>query len=214
VSVPQVPESANELEAMIAGGILVEGLGFDAKAMLEPGERGNRSLAIDLAAMSVAGGLIAIGVGEEAGRLVLAPIPLAGLRERISQVGRSRIDPPVVVTTGELAVDDGRGYLSSSFRRARRPRTWSKAPTAAAATPRTTSWATPRFGGSISNAGRAGLTYGPRCSSSSTTSGPGSPAIRLAAHRRGHASVESRHSMPQSGRWSIGSTWLQDWPRC
>jgi hypothetical protein len=102
VSVPQVPESTAELEAMIAGGILVEGLAFDAKAMIEPGDKGNRSLAIDVAAMAVSGGLIVIGIREEGDGLIPEPVVLAGLRERISQVARNRIDPPVELATAEL----------------------------------------------------------------------------------------------------------------
>jgi hypothetical protein len=116
VKLPHVPKTAEELEAAVRGGVLVEGRGFDAKADLQPGPRGNRALAIDLAAMAIDGGLVVVGVAEElrgaATFLSPQPIPLAGLRERVSQVALSRIDPPLTVTTRELAIDEvGNGYL-------------------------------------------------------------------------------------------------------
>lgn len=116
MAIPHVPTSADELAAAIEQGLLVESLSFDAKAELESGAKGNRALAIDLAALAVNGGLIAAGVAEErqgeVKKLVPRPIRLAGLRERVSQVGLSRIDPPLSVVTRELASDDaGNGYL-------------------------------------------------------------------------------------------------------
>lgn len=117
MSVPHVPRTAIELESAIEQGLLVEGLNFDAKADLSPGPKGNTRLAIDLAAMAVSGGLIAVGVAEqrdgERRRLVPRRVVTAGYRERVSQVGLSRVDPPVFTTTIELPGegDDRRGYL-------------------------------------------------------------------------------------------------------
>jgi hypothetical protein len=116
VNLPHVPTTAEELETAVREGVLLEGQAFDAKAELEPGPRGNKALAIDLAAMAISGGLVAVGVAEEprgeATVLTPRPIPLAGLRERVSQVALSRIDPPLTVTTRELAVGEaGNGYL-------------------------------------------------------------------------------------------------------
>jgi len=95
--------------------VLVEGTNFDAKGVLEDGAPANKKLAIDLAAFSVLGGLIAIGVVEredDSGkRLVCEPVPLDGLKERVSQVGTSRCDPPIAVTSRELTTEDRKGYL-------------------------------------------------------------------------------------------------------
>ncbi len=115
MALPHVPETAVELEAAVSDGVLVEGLSFDAKAELEPGPKGNTRLAIDLAAFAVNGGLIAVGVAEEkAGngkRLIPRPIAVAGLRERVSQVGLSRVDPPIATVTRTVETEPGVGYL-------------------------------------------------------------------------------------------------------
>ena len=110
MSIPFFPRTAHELLDALKTGVLVESLTFDAKADLEPGPRGNARLAVDMAAMAVAGGLIAVGVAEDRDdsvrTLVAHPIALAGLRERISQVGLSRIDPPLHTTTRPLSIQD------------------------------------------------------------------------------------------------------------
>lgn len=116
MSIPHVPVTASELEAAVRDGILTESLHFDAKRDLETGAKGNRALAVDMAAMAVNGGLLAIGVAEERGQsgnvLIPKPVALAGLRERISQIGLSRIDPPLTVVTRELPTGDAAsGYL-------------------------------------------------------------------------------------------------------
>ena len=112
LSIPHVPRSASELAALITDGVLIEGQAFDAKALIDAGDKANGRLAIDLAAMSVAGGMIAIGIKDVGGRLHPSPIALAGLKERVSQVGLSRVDSPVFTTSIELFGEDGStGYL-------------------------------------------------------------------------------------------------------
>jgi len=115
VAIPFIPTTAGELERAVVDGVLVEGTNFDAKGVLDNGPTANKKLAIDLAAFSVLGGLIAVGVAERdegsGKRLVCEPVALDGLKERVSQVGTSRCDPPVAVTTRELPVGDGKGYL-------------------------------------------------------------------------------------------------------
>jgi hypothetical protein len=97
MSVPFLPRTAQELVEAIEQGVLIESLIFDGKAELEGGARGNTRLAIDMAAMAVAGGLIAVGVAEEeadgARRLIPRPIPLQGLR-RARQPGGSEPHRP------------------------------------------------------------------------------------------------------------------------
>ena len=82
------------------------------KRDLEPGDRGNRALATDLASFAVDGGVLLIGV-DEGPPATPSPIPLDGLKERIDQVARSRIDPPLAVSITEIAsaADPSRGYL-------------------------------------------------------------------------------------------------------
>lgn len=116
MAVPHVPSTAEQLEYAVRDGGLVESLTFDAKAELPAGDKANRGLAIDLAAMAVNGGMIVVGLAEERreGGKVLKPGPvaLAGLPERVSAIGLNRIDPPLTVVTRSLAADDpGSGYL-------------------------------------------------------------------------------------------------------
>src|SRR5205823_755930 len=79
-----VPGTADELESAVAAGTLHEGPHLDAKAQM-PSK--NDELAKDVAAMTVDGGLLLIGVGERKGGLAtLHPLDLAGLPERVDQI--------------------------------------------------------------------------------------------------------------------------------
>lgn len=114
--IPHVPTTADELVAALEEGVLVESLHFDAKELLAEGAKSNRALAIDLAAMSVEGGLIAIGVAqgpkEQGSRLIPRPVALGGLAERVSQIGLGRVDPPLTISTRLLETGDAAmGYL-------------------------------------------------------------------------------------------------------
>jgi hypothetical protein len=109
-----LPSNEAELEAGLASGLGAEGHFFDAKRELAPGTGGSRKLAVDLASFAVHGGLIVVGVAEdkEQRTFSLHPIPLAGLAERVDQVARSLIDPPLQVACTEvLAGAEGLGYL-------------------------------------------------------------------------------------------------------
>ncbi len=68
-----------------------------------------------MASFAVDGGLIAVGVAEdkESGKFELSPVALAGLAERVDQVARSVIDPPLLVGCIEVPADvgGGVGYL-------------------------------------------------------------------------------------------------------
>jgi hypothetical protein len=85
-----IPSSAAELEAAVAAGTVYEGPHLDAKVQL-PAK--NEELAKDIAAMTVEGGVIIIGVGEDtAGRLALIrPQPLKGMKEKIDQIAQTSI---------------------------------------------------------------------------------------------------------------------------
>ena len=86
---------------------------MDIKRELKGGDSGNREIAKDIAAFSVEGGLIFIGVDEDTTPPSLHPVKLDGLTERIEQVGLSRVDDPVLVTTIEIqsTTDPTHGFL-------------------------------------------------------------------------------------------------------
>jgi hypothetical protein len=107
------PSTVSELQAQLASGDLEETQSFDGKRELGTD---NARIAVDLCAMTVAGGVIIYGIGENASRTrlsVAAPIPLAGTRERISQIAQTSIaEPPQLeITTLEEPGRPGEGYL-------------------------------------------------------------------------------------------------------
>lgn len=109
-----VPSTMGELEAALSGGLLVEGHHLDLKRQLGTGKDANRDLAKDLAAFSVDGGILYVGVCEGApGQLPsLHPVQLAGLKERVDQVARSVPRPPIQVRTLEVPSEvEGSGFL-------------------------------------------------------------------------------------------------------
>jgi hypothetical protein len=109
-----LPSNEVELEAGLSSGLGAEGHFFDAKRELAPGATGSRKLAVDVASFAVDGGLIVVGVAEdkEQRTFSLHPVPLAGLAERVDQVARSLVDPPLQVACTEvLASTAGTGYL-------------------------------------------------------------------------------------------------------
>lgn len=109
-----VPSSAAEIEAAARAGSLRETASFDAKQQL-PIPKKNKSLAIDVAAMSTDGGCLLYGLGEdEEHRLVVeAPFRLAGAADRVDQiVSTSIMEPPhVEFREYETDADPSIGYL-------------------------------------------------------------------------------------------------------
>lgn len=92
------PGSVADVQAVIDNGSLAERHWLDAKKELGNGDSANRELARDLASFANAGGALLYGVAEPNRRqLVVTPIPLEGLPERVDQVARSRCDPPLYV---------------------------------------------------------------------------------------------------------------------
>ena len=83
---------------MVHNAILIENQKLDLKRELTGGQSGNKEVAKDIAAFSVHGGLIIIGVDEGKPGTVpmsLNAVDLSGLSERVEQVGLTAVDPPV-----------------------------------------------------------------------------------------------------------------------
>jgi hypothetical protein len=116
VAVMWVPRDLDEVEHAIASGALEETAAFDGKRELPPStSSGNKSIAVDVAAMSTAGGSILYGVGEdEHERLTVRnPIDLRGAADRIAQVVQTAISevPHVALHPYALADDPSLGFL-------------------------------------------------------------------------------------------------------
>jgi hypothetical protein len=109
-----IPGSVEELEAAVRDGSLEEGSQLDFKEAL-PSKSGNPDIAVDVSAMTVDGGVLVYGVGEDENKRPtrLTPIELAGSPERIDQVLRTSVSESPIVRFEVLAsVDEpGHGYL-------------------------------------------------------------------------------------------------------
>lgn len=102
----------DDLRIALDEGRVREGDHLDFKRELTPGDRGTREAAVDLASFAIEGGAILVGV-TPARPASLAPIPLHGQQERIEQIARHRVDPPVRVAIWDIPSDvaTDRGYL-------------------------------------------------------------------------------------------------------
>jgi site-specific DNA-methyltransferase (adenine-specific) len=107
-----IPADEAGLRAATGSGRLHEGDHLDLKRELPGGDRGSNSIAVDLASFALAGGTILVGV-DEGPPAILTPVTLRGQRERVEQIARSSIDPPLRVAVREIAADGraGDGYL-------------------------------------------------------------------------------------------------------
>jgi Putative DNA-binding domain len=118
ISIHWVPKTCDELEGALLSQSVSESTYLDFKSPLLASNGESLGLAKLMAAMSVLGGTIVLGVDEEkpkadGGPSVFRarPFILSGLRERVSQKAINRVDPPVFVETGELTRPDNTGYL-------------------------------------------------------------------------------------------------------
>lgn len=110
VTDPYLPATIDELAELLNDRILVESHVIDFKKDLESGPGANKGLAKDIAAFSIDGGRIFIGVDEgdrnSGNPPVVIPVILSGLKERIDQIARTSVDPPVAVRCTEIHDDD------------------------------------------------------------------------------------------------------------
>ena len=109
-----IPKSAAEVEEAARRGDLEETHTFDAKAALPPSKK-NHDVAVDVSAMTVDGGSLVYGLGEDKDKrlTVLSPIDLKGAPERVAQIVDASIsEPPFIqVETLPLDEDPSKGYL-------------------------------------------------------------------------------------------------------
>lgn len=108
------PETEGDIQVAIDQGLLEETHFLDLKREVSTGRSANKELARDLAQFAVDGGTLLIGVQEVDGSPPgLAPVELDGLSERVEQVARSAVDPPLFVTTTAIrsASNPEAGYL-------------------------------------------------------------------------------------------------------
>jgi len=107
VSTAWTRETIDALKAAVENGVLVEGHHMDFKREIPVGAIGNKGLAKDLAAFSVDGGQIIVGVDEnQSGGTTARPVPLAGLKERVDQIARTAVSPPLAVRCVELSTTE------------------------------------------------------------------------------------------------------------
>jgi predicted HTH transcriptional regulator len=108
------PKTASEVEEAAARGDLEETHTFDAKVAL-PTSKKNHDLAVDVDAMTVDGGSLIYGLGEDKNKrlTVLSPIVLAGARERVAQIVETSIsEPPFIrIHAPPTDADLTKGYL-------------------------------------------------------------------------------------------------------
>jgi hypothetical protein len=103
------PRTEEQLQRAADDGLLVESHTLYLKRQLGSD---NKKTAADLAAFSVDGGIIIVGV-DETEPPTLNALNLKGLGERVEQIGLSTVDEPVQVTTYDIgsAADPTVGYL-------------------------------------------------------------------------------------------------------
>lgn len=82
-----IPENFSEIAKTVQACDLEESPAFDAKAIL-PAPKKNISLAVDVAAMTVDGGVLLYGVAEDDEKrpTILSPIKLVGAADRVGQI--------------------------------------------------------------------------------------------------------------------------------
>jgi len=109
------PTTLEALREALDQGILGETHQVELKRDIPTGSTANEELASDLASLAIDGGILVVGIAEhaESSRNELLAVPLRGLKERVDQVARSRVDPPLLVEIHEIETDEeGNGLLT------------------------------------------------------------------------------------------------------
>ena len=105
---PERPETIDDLSSHLDSGELRETRSLEFKREFPS----NRSLAKQLAGFAVEGGVLVIGVAEDASGFQIAPFNCEGARERVEQVARDIPNPPVQIESHILPTESaGDGVL-------------------------------------------------------------------------------------------------------
>lgn len=106
------PKTWADIVEAAAGGLLDESPWVDLKQELPAGKRTvNTDLAQDLAAFGVDGGMLVVGIEDRdshAGKVL--GVALAGLADRVDQVARAKVQPPLTVRSYEIPDPDRPGW--------------------------------------------------------------------------------------------------------
>jgi hypothetical protein len=104
-----------DLLRLAKAGVLEENHHIELKREIPSGKGSNKELGRDLASLAIDGGALYVGVdeGPETQPPALHPVDLTGLAERIDQVARSVISPPLAVGGNVIASEASaaRGYV-------------------------------------------------------------------------------------------------------
>jgi hypothetical protein len=93
-----VPAAYGDVVTAAADGLLDENHYVELKQEIPLGRGNNRELARDLAALAVDGGVLAVGIADADGAAgMVVDVDLGGLADRIDQVARTAVDPPLSV---------------------------------------------------------------------------------------------------------------------
>ncbi len=90
---PERPETIDALRRQLKSGELHETRTIEFKREFPS----NRSLAKQIVGFAVEGGVLVIGVAEDASGFQIAPLNCEGARERVEQIARDIPDPPVQI---------------------------------------------------------------------------------------------------------------------
>lgn len=106
------PSAWADLQRAAADGLLDETSWVELKELVSHGKTANRELACDLASLALRSGLLVIGIQERAKSLAgdVVGVPLTGYRDRIDQVARDKIHPPLYVDIREIENPDQPGH--------------------------------------------------------------------------------------------------------
>jgi hypothetical protein len=105
------PRTWKDAQDAAASGLLDESRWVDLKRELKAGRLGNNDLAVDVAAMSLEGGLLLYGITDHESRAgEVVGVELAGMADRVDQVARMKVHPPVIVRSVEIPDPDRPGW--------------------------------------------------------------------------------------------------------
>lgn len=97
------PNTWADIEAAATTGILDETHWVELKEAIGASKPANLELAKDLASLAVDGGMLVIGIQDDKGKAgAVVGTELTGLGDRIDQVARDRVHPPLVVRPIEI----------------------------------------------------------------------------------------------------------------